>query len=81
VEQEQHETNETQPAAELIPVEQQTLLFYGKPLIVVRLPDGQPGVVLRSLCQNMQLDLSAQLKRIRRTEAIADALVYVRIET
>ncbi|GAC1651514.1 MAG: hypothetical protein NVS4B9_42060 [Ktedonobacteraceae bacterium] len=38
---------------ELIPIEQQTLMFYGKPIIVVRLPDGQPGVVVRFFCENM----------------------------
>lgn len=31
----------------LIPTEQDTILFNGKPLVVVRLPDGRPGVVLR----------------------------------
>jgi hypothetical protein len=40
----------------LIPIEQQTIMFYGKPVIVVRLPDGRPGVVLRYLCDNLQLD-------------------------
>lgn len=33
----------------LIPTEQQTIQFYNKPLIVVRLADGRPGVVLRLL--------------------------------
>jgi len=66
---------------ELIPIEQKTLTFYGKPIVVVRLPDGRPGVVLRSICDNLQLVSSAQVLRIRRTEAIADDLVYTRIET
>ena len=66
---------------ELIPIEQQTLTFYGKPIVVVRLPDGRPGVVLRFICENLQLESSAQVRRIRRTEAIADDLVYTRIET
>ena len=34
---------------DFLPVEQQTLMFYGKPIVVVRLPDGRPGVVLRFL--------------------------------
>lgn len=55
----------------LIPVEQHTLIFYGKPIVVVRLPDGQPAVVMRYLCDNMQLDRSSQIKRIQRTKAIA----------
>jgi len=66
---------------ELIPIEQQTLLFYGKPIIVVRLPDGQPGVVVRFFCENMQIDTAAQLQRIRRTEAIAENLVTMQIAT
>ena len=66
---------------ELIPVEQQTLLFYDKPIVVVRLPDDRPAVVLRFLCDNLQLEPTAQVRRIRRTEAISDDLVYVRVQT
>lgn len=66
---------------ELIPIEQQTLLFYGKPIIVVRLPDGRPGVVVRFFCENMQIDTQAQLQRIRRTEVIAEDLVTMQIVT
>ena len=66
---------------DLIPVEQQTLIFYGKPLVVVRLPDGQPGVVLRFLCENLQIDAAAQVQRIRRTEAISEDLVFAQVET
>ena len=65
----------------LIPVEQHTLIFYGKPIVVVRLPDGQPAVVMRYLCDNMQLDRSSQIKRIQRTKAIARDLVTVLVET
>jgi P22_AR N-terminal domain len=66
---------------DLLPVEQQTLTFYGKPAVVVRLPDGQPGVVLRFLCENLQIDTAAQTQRIRRTEAIAEDLLFVQVET
>jgi len=65
----------------LIPVEQHTLIFYGKPIVVVRLPDGQPAVVMRYLCDNMQLDRSSQIKRIQRTKAIARDLVTALVET
>ena len=44
---------------DLLPVEQQTLTFYGKPIVVVRLPGGRPGVVLRFLCENLQIDTAA----------------------
>ncbi len=66
---------------DLLPVEQQTLIFYGKPIVVVRLPDGQPGVALRFLCDNLQIDTAAQTQRIRRTEAIAEDLVFAQVET
>ena len=65
----------------ITPAEQRALLFYGKPIIVVRLPDGRPAVVLRPFCENMQIDTNGQVKRIRRTEAIADDLISgVRVE-
>src|SRR6266568_4887241 len=51
---------------ELIPIEQHTLTFYGKPIIVVRLPDGRPGVVLRFLCENLHIDTNAQVQRVQR---------------
>ncbi len=66
---------------ELIPIEQHTLTFYGKPIIVVRLPDGRPGVIMRFLCENLQIDTNAQVQRIQRSEAIADDLVFTRVET
>lgn len=66
---------------ELIPTIQDTIIFNGKPLIVVRLPDGRPGVVLRWLCENLHLDPSAQTRRIQRTEVIASDLVYVQVQT
>lgn len=56
-------------------------MFYGKPIIVVRLPDGRPGIVLRFFCENMQIDTAAQMQRIQRTEAIADDLVYTQVQT
>ncbi len=66
---------------EVIPTEQQTILFYDKPIIVVRLSDERPGVVLRFLCENLQIDTAGQVQRIRRTEAIADDLIPVRVES
>ena len=66
---------------DFLPIEQQTLTFYGKPIVVVRLPDGQPGVVLRFLCENLQIDTAAQTQRIRRTEAISQDLVFAQVET
>jgi hypothetical protein len=66
---------------ELIPIEQHTLTFYGKPIIVVRLPDGRSGVVLRFLCENLHIDTNAQVQRVQRSEAMAEDLVFTRVET
>ncbi|HWS84251.1 MAG TPA: phage antirepressor N-terminal domain-containing protein [Ktedonobacteraceae bacterium] len=64
----------------LAPLEQQTLQFYGKPIIVVRLPDDRPAVVFNFLCNNLQIEPHAQVRRIHRTEAITDDLVYVLVD-
>ena len=70
-----------QESQELIPSVQDTILFNGKPLVVVRLSDGRPGVVLRWICENLHIQPQAQTDRIKRTEAIADDLVYVQVQT
>ena len=77
-EQEQEQTQDTQA---LIPLEQETILFHKKPIVVVRLPDGRSGVVLRWVCENLNLLTRGQIARIRRTEAISDDLVYVQVKT
>jgi len=69
------EQEESFSGPEIVPIEQDTIIFYGKPLVVVRLPDGRPAVFLRSLFDNMQLDRRGQFRRIQRTEAIADDLI------
>src|SRR6266702_1311541 len=56
-------------------------MFRGLPLVVVRLPDGRPGVVLRWICENLHIQPQAQTDRIKRTEAIADDLVSVQVQT
>src|SRR5260370_35246936 len=56
-------------------------MFNGKPLVVVRLPDGRPGVVLRWICENLHIGQKAQVERIKRTEVIAGDLVYVQVQT
>lgn len=68
-------------AQELIPTVQDTIIFHEKPLVVVRLLDGRPGVVLRWICENLHLGPAAQVERIKRTEVIADDLVYVQVQT
>jgi hypothetical protein len=75
------EQEQYQESQALIPIEQQTILFRSLPLVVVRLPDGRPGVVLRWICENLHLASGPQVLRIKRTEAIANDLVYVRVQT
>jgi len=70
-----------QDSQELIPTEQDTVTFQGKSLVVVRLSDGRNGVVLRWICENLHLLPAAQVRRIKRTEVIADDLVYVQVQT
>lgn len=55
------ENQEAQEAQALIPIEQQTITFRDLPLVVVRLPDGRPGVVLRWLCENLHLAPTGQV--------------------
>jgi len=70
-----------QESQKLIPTVQDTIIFHGKPLVVVRLPDGRPGVVLRWICENLHIQPQAQTDRIKRTEVIADDLVSVQVQT
>lgn len=74
-------SEEPEDSQELIPTEQDTITFQGKPLIVVRLADGRNGVVLRWICENLHLLPTPQVRRIKRTEVIADDLVYVQVQT
>ena len=73
--------DDEQESQALIPIVQETIIFNGKPLVVVRLPDGRPGVVLRWICANLPIDPAAQVARIKRTEVITDDLVYTQVQT
>ena len=61
-------SEEEQESQALIPLVQDTILFNGHPLVVVRLPDGQPGVVLRWICENLHISSAAQVERVKRTD-------------
>lgn len=80
-ENEEENGEQAQEAQALVPIVQDTIIFHGKPLVVVRLPDGRPGVVLRRICENLHLVTGPQVLPIKRTEVIADDLVYVRVQT
>jgi hypothetical protein len=75
------EKPENQVGEVLAPLEQHTIMFYGKPLVVVRLPNGDPAVVLRYFCDNLKLALTGQIARVNRKKALASGLCYARIET
>ena len=57
---------ERQPEKVWIPVEQDTIPFYGHDLVAVRLDDGRIAAVLRWLCEGLHLDPLGQLQRIER---------------
>lgn len=69
--------NDRSPDDLFVPVEQDTITFYGHPLVAVRLADGRICSVLRWLCDGLQLDFSGQLQRIKRKTALAEGMVYV----
>ncbi|HEX9413750.1 MAG TPA: phage antirepressor N-terminal domain-containing protein [Ktedonobacterales bacterium] len=70
-----------EPGQAIVPVEQDTVTFYDRQIIAVRLPDGRIAAALRPMCEALQLDRAGQLRRIREDEAIADQLVSVRVDT
>src|SRR5438270_4285487 len=65
----------------IVPVEQASVLFFGQPVIAVRLPDGRIGAVIGNMCSILQMDVASQVRRIREDETIADSLVQAQIET
>lgn len=70
------------PIAEsLLPIDQDTVSFYGHDLVAVILPDGRIAAVLRWLCDSLSLNLQSQLRVIRGRTALADGLVSVQLDT
>jgi P22_AR N-terminal domain len=65
----------------LIPMEQDSIPFYGHELVAVRLEDGRIAAVLRWLCEGMRLNQQSQLRSIRGRMALAQGLVDVRVQT
>ncbi|WIG59666.1 MAG: hypothetical protein OJF49_002413 [Ktedonobacterales bacterium] len=65
----------------LQPVEQASLSFYGRELVAVRLADGRIAALLRWMCEGMQLDTHAQLRRIERKTALRRHLIDVEVQT
>jgi hypothetical protein len=65
----------------IIAVDQVVIHFAGHDFLVVRLPDGRIAVVLRHLCEALELDRWSQIKRIQSQSALAKHLLLVRIKT
>ncbi len=65
----------------LVPIEQDTVPFYGHDLIAVRLPDGRIAAVLRWLCEGLNLGVQSQMRHIQGRTALAEGLVSVRVDT
>lgn len=64
----------------LEPVEQDVIPFHDHEIIAVKLADERICVVLRWVCETLQLDPQGQVQRIERTAAIENELVRVRVK-
>ena len=65
----------------IVPVEQAIVLFFGEPVIAVRLPDGRIGAVLTTMCSILKMDPASQIRRLREDETTTESLVQVQIRT
>ncbi len=59
---------------DIIPVRQADVTFYGETLIAVLASDDELYMSVAQMCKSLHLDVQAQTRRIRRTEALADGL-------
>jgi hypothetical protein len=64
----------------LEPVLQDEIPFRGHTITAVRLSDGRIAVVLRWICEVLNLDPQGQVQRIQRTAAIAGELLRVKVQ-
>lgn len=70
-----------QAAQVLEPVEQAEIPFHHQMIVAVRLSDDRICVVLRWVCESLNLQPGGQVRKIERTAATASELVRVRVET
>ena len=73
--------DDNRPAEVFVPVEQDTIPFYGHELVAVLLEDGRIAVVLRWVCESLRLNQQSQLRSIRGRAALVQGLVDVRVQT
>ncbi len=45
-------------------VERETLDFFSRPMVVVGLPDGRRGVVMKGMCEGVEVDAPVQVRRL-----------------
>jgi hypothetical protein len=77
----EQEDSQAQREQALEPVEQDSILFHGEQIVAVRLGDGRICVVLRWICESLNLQPGGQVRKIERTSATAKELVRVRVQT
>ena len=65
----------------LIPIEQDTVLLFDRPVVAIRLPDGRIAAVFTDLCAALDLERAPQARRVRADDVIADQLLFVQIQT
>ena len=68
------------PQQALEPVLQEEVPFKDHTITAVKLPDGRYAVVLRWVCEVLNLDPQGQVQRIGRTAAIAGELLRVKVQ-
>ncbi|WP_040449010.1 phage antirepressor N-terminal domain-containing protein [Ktedonobacter racemifer] len=68
------------PQQALEPVLQEEVPFRDHTITAVKLADGRYAVVLRWVCEALNLDPSGQVQRIQRTATIAGELLRVRVQ-
>src|SRR5437588_953236 len=76
-----NEDSPDQQQQTLEPAEQDTIAFHGEQIVAVRLADGRICVVLRWICESLNLQPGGQVRRIQRTATTAKELVRVRVQT
>ena len=64
----------------LEPVEQDVIPFHDHDIIAIKLADERICVVLRWVCETLNLDTHGQTQRIERTASIGGELVRVRVQ-
>jgi hypothetical protein len=74
-------TDEGDTGEVLTPTEQDSVPFYGRELLAVRLADGRIAAVLRWMCEALGVGIQQQMRHIRGRVALSDGLVTVRVQT